>query len=251
MATPNYAAGCVAGEATISRAQHHISASRGWHLNVANHSRHSRGTTGALPPVAEGSFSPARILFACLERVRYACREEPATPIMRSLQGIVRVLHAGYCHASGQPLRRALPFHQRFHRHRAHKRCGHQCGACTILLEIRADERCAGLIGTPWAHVQLQSERANYSIGVLNQLRRAPLGETRATPQRAVLRLTLFEQRVDEKLYRLPFFRVEFPARRSQYMRSDASCVARDDVVRAHLLAGACRRRASRALSAP
>ena len=95
MATPYYAAGCVAGEAPISRAQHHISASRGWHVNVANHSRHSRGTNGVLPPVAEGSFSPARVLFACLERVRYACREEPATPIMRSLQGIVRVLHAG------------------------------------------------------------------------------------------------------------------------------------------------------------
>ena len=54
-----------------------------------------KGTNGVLPPVAEGSFSPARVLFACLERVRYACREEPATPIMRSLQGIVRVLHAG------------------------------------------------------------------------------------------------------------------------------------------------------------
>jgi len=184
----------------ISRAQHHVSASRGWHVDLANHSRHSRGTTGTLPPVAEGSFSPARILFACLERVRYACREEPATPIMRSLQGIVRVLHAGYCHASGQPLRRALSFHQRFHSDRAHKRSGHQCGACTILLEIRADERYAGLIGTPWAHVQLQSER------------RHPLDwrtqpTTSCTPRgqrlsRAVLRLTLFEQRADEKSYR-------------------------------------------------
>ena len=45
-----------------------------------------KGTNGVLPPVAEGSFSPARVLFACLERVRYACREEPATPIMRSLE---------------------------------------------------------------------------------------------------------------------------------------------------------------------
>jgi hypothetical protein len=156
MATPNCAAGCVAGEATISRVQHHISASHAWHAEVPHHSRRHWGFRAS----RRGSSSWAPCFFACLERVHHACREEPATPIMRSLQGIVRVLHAGYCHASGQPLRRTLSFHQRFHRHRAHKRGGHQCGACTILVEIRADERCAGLIGALGRMCGLHSKRA-------------------------------------------------------------------------------------------
>ena len=173
MATPNCAAGCVAGEATISRVQHHISASRAWHAKVPHHSRRHWGSRAS----RRGSFSRAP---CCLERVHHACREEPATPIMRSLQGIVRVLHAGYCHASGQPLRRTLSFHQRFHRHRAHKRGGHQCGACTILVEIRADERCAGLIG---ALGRMCGCTLNGALLWRTHPTTSCTGETRATPQ--------------------------------------------------------------------
>ena len=135
------------------------------------------GVTGALAPVAE---APSLGRLACLERVHHACREEPATPIMRSLQGIVRVLHAGYCHASGQPLRRTLSFHQRFHRHRAHKRGGHQCGACTILVEIRADERCAGLIGVLG---RMCGCTLNGALLWRTHPTTSCTGETRATPQ--------------------------------------------------------------------